>query len=257
MRRVLGLCLLALLAWLVTVVVRFPAAPVVDRLRPQLGPVALEGVGGALLDGQVARVRSTDDLLPLEFRDVRWTFAPGALATGTGANVSFRGYGGGGDGQVLRTWGGDIVVEDLAVNFEAKALEPLLPVPIAAFSGDLIGDIARVVLEGGLLTTFEGELLWRSALIERPVRANLGNVDVDIEKEGEESHRVVLTASGGEVSADGTITLALDGDFVADLLITPAANASAELMGVLGRIARPEAGGKFRLSQSGNVNRLM
>ena len=257
MRRVLALCLLALLAWFVTVVVRFPAAPVVERLRPQLGPVALEGVEGALLDGRAARVRSTDDLLPLEFRDVRWTFAPGTLVAGAGANVSFLGYGGGGEGQVLRTWGGDIHVEDFTMNLEAKALEPLLPVPLAAFSGALLGDIARVALEGGLLRTFEGQLSWRDALIERPVRAVLGTVDIDIVKEGEESHLLTLSASGGEVLAEGTVTLALDGDFAADVLLTPTPNASAELVGVLGRIARPEAGGRFRLSQSGNVNRLM
>ena len=257
MRRVLGLCLLAVLAWTVTVIVRFPAAPVVDRLRPQLGPVALEGVEGALLDGRVARVRSTDDLLPLEFRDVNWTFAPGALASGAGADVSFSGYGGGGDGQVLRAWNGDILVEDLAIDVQAKALETLLPVPVAAFSGELIGNIARVVLAEGLLTTFEGRLSWRDALIERPVRTVLGTVELDVVKEGAESHVVTVAASGGDVAAEGTITIALDGDFAADMLLTPAANAPADVVGVLGRIARPEADGNFRLSQSGNVNRLM
>ena len=257
MRRVLGLCLLAFLAWLVTVIVRFPAAPVIERIRPQLGPVALEGVEGALLDGRVARVRSTDDLLPLEFRDVTWTFAPAALASGAGADVSFSGYGGGGGAQVVRAWNGDILVEDLSIDVQAKALEPLLPAPVAAFSGELIGDIARVVLAEGLLTTFEGRLSWREALIERPVRIVLGTVELDVVKEGEESHMVTLAASGGDVTAEGTITISLDGDFAADLSLTPATDAPVEVVDVLDRIARPEADGSFRLLQSGNVNRLM
>lgn len=257
MRRVLGLCLLALAAWLLTLLVRFPAAPVVERLRPELGPVALEGVEGALIDGSVARVRSTDDLLPLELSDVRWTFAPGVLARGAGANVSFTGYGGGGEAQVLRAWNGDIVVDDLTFTAEARELEPLLPVPIASFSGDLAGDIASVVLEAGLLTTFEGTLSWTDAQLETPVRAALGSVDIVVTREGPEEHVARVSASGGDVGAEGSVSVSRDGDFVADILLTPASSASPELIGALGRIARPESGNRFRLRQSGNVNQPM
>ena len=254
--RVVRLLLLALLAFVVTALVRFPAAPVVERVRPQLGPVALEGVEGALIDGRVARVRSTDDLLPLEFSDVTWSLAPLALAKGAAADVTFRGYGGDGAGRVLRAWNGDIRVEDLAFTADAKALEPLLPVPIAAFAGALAGDIDRVVLENRLLTAFEGTLRWSDAVLERPVRAALGTLDVDVARSGEEAHLVTLAAAGGDVAVEGTVSLTLGGDFVADVLLTPAPSASPELIGALGRMARPESGGRFRLQQSGNVNRL-
>ena len=255
MGRVVGLCLLGLAAWLVTVVVRFPAAPLVERLRPGLGPVALDGVDGALVDGRVARLRSTDDLLPLELSDVRWTLAPGALVQGAGADVSFAGYGGGGQGRVLRAWNGDIVVDDLTFTAEAKALEPLLPVPIASFSGELAGDVARVVLEEGLLATFEGSFTWTEALLETPVRAALGTVDVSVEQLSAEEHVARLSASGGDVAAEGSVSVARDGDFVADVLLTPSASAPPDLVAAIGRIARPESGGRFRLRQTGNVNR--
>ena len=258
MRRVLALCLLGLLAWLLTLVVRFPAAPVLDRVRPQLEPIVLEGVEGALIDGRVERVRSTDDLLPIELGDVRWTLAPSALPRGVGANVVFDAYGGGGEGQVVRAWNGDIVVGDLSLTADAKALEPLLPVPIAAFSGDLSGDIARLVLDGGrLLTTFEGRLGWSGALLERPLRVALGEVDIVVSKEGEDAHVATLAASGGDVAAEGTARVTLAGDYTVDLLLTPADSATPELRETLARLGRPEAGNRFRLQQSGNVNRLM
>ena len=254
--RVVRLALLALLAFLVTLIVRFPAAPVVERFRPELGPVALEGVEGALVDGRVARVRSTDDLLPLELTDVTWSLAPLSLPKGAAADVTFEGYGGGGAGRVLRAWNGDLRVESLEFTADAKALEPLLPVPLAAFSGALAGDIARVVLEEQLLTAFEGTLSWSDAVLERPVRAALGTLDVDVAKSGEDTHLVTLAAAGGDVAVEGTVSLTLGGDFVADVLLTPAPTASPELIGALGRMARPESGGRFRLQQSGNVNRL-
>jgi len=255
--RVVKLLLLGLVAFLVTAAVRFPAAPVVERVRPDLGPVALEGVEGALIDGRVARVRSTDELLPLEFSDVRWTLAPLALPRGAAADVAFSGYGGGGEGQVLRAWNGDIVVEDMTFTAEAKALEPLLPVPIAEFDGRLSGELSRVVLEAGLLGTFEGAIVWSDAVLERPVQAALGDVDVSVVKDGEEAHVATVSAEGGDVAAEGTVRMTFDGDFVADLLLTPAPSASPELVGMLQRVARPEGGGRLRLQQSGNVNQPM
>ena len=255
--RVLRLVLLGLLAFAVTVVALFPASVVVDRVRPRLGPIALEGVDGPLVAGRVARLRSTDDLLPLEFTDVAWRLAPLAIAEGAAADVTFEGYGGGGGGRVLRAWNGDVRVEDLTFTAEARALEPLLPVPVAAFSGALAGDVARVVLVDELLTTFEGTLSWSGALLERPVRAALGDVDIDVTKSGADTHVATLSASGGDLAVEGTVSLALDGDFDADVLVTPGASASPELVGALGRVARPEPGGRFRLRRNGNVNRLM
>jgi len=86
--RFIGLCLLGAAAFFVTVLVLFPAAPVVDRFRPQLGPVALEGVNGKLYKGVINTVKSTDDLLPLEFQNVGWALAPASLFKG-GAGASF------------------------------------------------------------------------------------------------------------------------------------------------------------------------
>lgn len=255
--RVVRLVLLGLLAFVVTAVAFFPAAPIVERVRPELGPVALEGVGGPLVAGHVARVRSTDDLLPLEFSDVRWSLAPLALATGAAVDVSFEGYGGGGGGRALRAWNGDIRVEDLTFTAEAKALEPLLPVPVASFAGTIAGDIEEVVLVNELLTTLNGTLVWSDAVLETPIRVVLGSVDVDVSKAEADSHVVTLAARGGDVVVDGSVSLTLGGDFVADVLVTPTDSASADLRAALGRIARADAEGRFRLQQSGNVNRLM
>lgn len=258
--RIFRLVVLLAIAFVITVIVRFPAAPVVDRLRPQLGPVALEGVEGPLIGGSIARARSTDDLLPLEFSDVRWSLAPSRLLQGAGVDITFDGYGGGGGGKVTRVWNGDIAVDDFVFTADAKALEPLLPVPLASFSGTLDGDIATLALENNLLTRFEGRMTWSNALLERPVRASLGTLDIVITPQaagqGAGTHVATLNATGGDVAVDGSVTVALNGDFQADVLLTPAADAPAELTGALSRMARPESGGRFRLQQSGNFNRL-
>lgn len=255
--RFVGLCLLGLFCYLITMVVLFPAAPVVDRIKPQLGPVALEGVNGKLYKGVIDRVRSTDDLLPLEFQNVSWRLAPGALPKGTGANFGFDGYGGSGEGLITRLWNGDISVTDFTFDLQAKQLEPLLPVPIASFSGTLSGNISKVLLVNQLLRHFEGTLDWQDAVLESPIPTTLGNVSVVIEPSGEQSHLITLGASGGDVLMEGSVTLALSGDFAADVLFTPTGSASAQVRGGLAQMGRADAQGRVRFQRQGNVNRLL
>ena len=255
--RFLVLCLLCIVAFLVTLVALFPAAPAVDRVRPQLGPIALEGVNGKLYKGVIDTVKSTDDLLPLEFQNVGWALAPQALLKGTGATFSFDGYGGSGEGLATRTWGGAIDITNFEFTAQAKALEPLLPVPIASFSGELIGDIKRISMVDNLLAEALGTLTWENAELQTPIPTSLGTVVLDIRPEGEKSHIVTLKAEGGDVAMDGTVNLSMNGDFKADVLFTPAPSASPAVLNGLRQMGQVDAVGRVRFQRSGNVNRLM
>lgn len=256
--RLVGLCLVGILSYAIAMVVLFPAAPVVDYFRPQLGPVALEGVNGKLYKGVIDEVRSTDDLLPLEFQNVGWVIAPSALLKG-GAGVSFKfdGYGGQGSGMVARSWNGSISVTDFDFNAQAKELEPLLPVPIASFEGELLAKIDKLRLVDNVLTEFDGTLTWRDAALVTPVPTALGNVDVVIKPDGEQSHTITLTATGGDIAMDGQVSVTSSGDFAADILFTPAQNAPAAVLNGLRQMGRPDAQGRVRFQRQGNVNRLL
>lgn len=256
--RILWLGLLLVLSYLIAMVALFPAAPVVDRIRPQLGAVSLEGVDGKLYKGVVDRVRSTDDLLPLELRNVGWVLAPETLLKGgAGVSVSFDGYGGGGSGLVSRAWNGDITIDDFEFTLQANELEPLLPVPIASFTGELSGDFNQVRLVNNLLKSVEGKLTWSNASLVRPVPTALGNVDVVVRPDGEQSHLVTLKAAGGDLAMDGSVSVTFNGDFAADVLFIPSPSAPAAVLDGLRQMGRPDAQGRVRFQRQGNVNRLM
>lgn len=256
--RLFRLILLGLLVYVISVVVLFPAAPVVERAKPYLGPVALEGVNGKLYKGVIDRVRSTDDLLPLEFQNVGWAVAPKSLLNGgAGATFSFDGYGGSGKGLLTRAWNGDVVVSDFNVTAQAKELEPLLPVPIASFSGELSGSIAKLALVNNLLNEMNGSFTWANAVLESPIRTSLGTVQIQITPQTGQTHQVALSANGGDVTMDGQVTLAQNGDFVADVLFTPAPSATPDVINGLRQMGRLDAQGRVRLQRQGNVNRLM
>jgi len=239
--RVVRLILLGLLVYVVSLVFLFPVAPLIDRIKPQIKPVELAGTTGKLFNGKVASVKYADDLLPLEFQDVTWKFAPAALLKGgAGADVTFAGYGGGGDAQVSRQWNGDINVSDIDFNVESKELEVLLPAPVTEFSGRIIGRFEKVELVNQLLQTISGELKWNNAvLVTRlygpEITANLGQFDIDIDPQDDSTHSVTLKSEGGDLAIDGSVILAANGDYRTNLLLTPSANASRQLLDVLQR----------------------
>ena len=256
--RIFRLCLLGLFVYVIAMLVLFPAAPVVDRIRPQLGPVALDGVSGKLYKGEIDRIRSTDDLLPLEFRNVGWTLAPQTLLRGAaGASLRFDGYGGSGSAEVARSWNGNLTISDFDYTAQAKELEPLLPVPIASFAGELITRFDQIVIADNLFKSADGRLTWNDAVLESPVPTSLGTVNVIIKPKDEQSHVISLSAVGGDVTMDGSVTISLNGDFAANILFTTSSSASPAVINGLRQMGRADAQGRVRLQRQGNVNRLM
>jgi len=258
--RVVRLLLLGMLAYIVTMVFLFPAAPLVERIKPNIQPVQLAGVTGKLFSGKVASVNYADDLLPLQFSNVAWKLAPSTLLKGgTGADVSFEGYGGGGDGQVARQFNGDLLVSNFVFNAKAKELEVLLPGPVAEFSGVLNGKMDTVELANNLLRKIEGNLTWNSAnivtrLYGPEIVANLGKFNIVIKPQNEQEHEITLKSDGGDLSLDGNVVMSLNGDYRTNLLLTPSANAPAELVQVLQQRTRADGGGRYRIQHSGNIN---
>ena len=258
--RVVRLILLGILAFVASVVFLFPAAPLLNKIKPDIKPVELAGVSGKLFNGQVANVNYADDLLPIEFRDVTWKFSPMALLKGgAGANVTFKGYGGGGDGQVRRQWNGDIKVSDMVFNVESKELEVLLPGPVAEFTGAITGQFDQVHLVDQLLQSISGQLSWNNAIIVTrlygpEITANLGELDIDIVPEDNAVHAVTISSVGGDLAVDGKVVVDSNGDYQTKMLFTPSATAPQALVQALQQLTQPAGGGLFKIEHNGNMN---
>ena len=256
--RVFRLILLGLIAFVVSILFLFPAAPVVERVKPLIQPVVLENVGGKVLNGTVARVSYDDGVFPLELNNVTWRLAPQKLLSlMAGVDFTFEAYGGEGQGEFANSYNGDMEVTDVIFTGPAKGLEALLPLPIAEFTGDLDINVESVEIRNQLLSSMRGSFVWNDAVLESPIKASFGKINLDIKPTDEQTHRGFIEAAGGELDIKGTIDLKLNGDFRADVLVTPKSDASPELLNALRGIARADNSGRFRIQQNGNVNRLM
>jgi len=254
--RIVGLFLLGLLAFVFTVVWKFPAAGVLPHVNVE--PVKLLGVQGSVWNGSAASVSNPQS--PVDVENVNWKLQPGTLLSGNaGALVDFEVLGGKGEGLVKRSLAGDMSVSDGKLQIPAQELEQFLPLPIAKFAGVLLADIEEITLENNLLKRTQGKLIWSSAQVDSQMAGSvkLGQVVFDIVPDGEEQHVGKLSNTNGQLELNGEVLLDQAGNFNADIRIRPTAETPASLNGVLGFLGARESDGSYRLRQRGNINNYM
>lgn len=259
-KRVIKFSLIGLLAYVLFLLLRFPASAVVSRVDTR--PAVLSGISGSVFNGEVDTITMPNNALPTGpeqflIENVGWRFSPTKLFSGAGgASISFDAYNGHGEGQVAQTFSGASQVSDFRYVTDADGINVLLD-PLAEVAGQLAIDVADLTLRNQLLESFTGMIEWRGTQILRPVPARLGTVEISIEPDEAESHVATVAASGGELTISGTVRVALNGDFSTDLLIQPDPSASRELTDMLRAMARPSSDGSFRVRRNGNFKRMM
>ncbi len=251
--RIFGLILLCLIAFLVTAVVKFPAAGVLPHVN--IEPVKLSGVSGSVWNGSAQSVSAPELLFPVE--NVAWKAAPKTLLSGNaGAKIDFEILGGEGKGEgiVQRNLGGDVLINDGKFQIPASELEQFLPLPVAQFAGVLLADIEELELENNLFKRTQGKLIWSNAEVVNTVR--LGQVVFDVVPQGAqgEQHTGTLSNSGGQMELDGEIQLDQAGNYKADILIKPTAETPPQVSGILDLVSRAASDGSYRIRNNGNIN---
>ncbi len=252
--RIVGLFLLALLAFAVTVIWKFPAAGVLPHVNIQ--PVKLSGVSGSIWKGGAQSVESPELTQPIT--NVTWKFQPATLLSATaGATVNFEVLGGKGEGLVSGNRNGDMFINDGTFRVPASRLEQFLPLPVAEFGGILLADIKDLELENNLLKRTEGTVTWNKAEVQSAVATVLlGDVVFDIIPQGEDQHIGKLSNTDGQLELSGEVLLDLAGNYKADILIKPTVEAPPQINNMLGLVGRQASDGSYRIRNNGNIQNL-
>jgi len=238
---------LILLAFVLTLVVRFPVSVVLAYVST--APAVVHKPSGTVWSGEARAISVGSHRV----ENVGWQVNPLLLFSArVGANIDFSLFDGDGVATVVRGLGGDILVTDGALTLNAATLARMVPGDLFDLSGEV-----NVAVEDWLIINqrperLRGDVVWRNAALQSPAQVALGTISVGITP-NDNGHAAELSNSGGQLQITGKVEVSKRGDYRADVRLKPRDNAPADLDAALGLLAGRSGDGSYRLRQSGRL----
>jgi general secretion pathway protein N len=245
------LLLLALLAFLVTLVLHAPANLLYawSRGPAPAGAVMLHGLHGTLVDGGFTTLTVNNRAV---LNNARWKLHPAWLAL-----LRFTAdLEAGGDSVVRMTVSrgvlGKLRLSDLNAAGSVKALLGALGQPALPIEGQARLELPVVRLDGGVPVEAEGtaqidNLVW--ALAREPLP--LGSFEAQLSTD-DKGIAVNLSSGPGPIELSGTATLAPDRAYDVHLQLRPRQDATAQVQTLVRSLGTPDAQGWYHVRRNGS-----
>jgi Type II secretion system (T2SS), protein N len=233
-------------AYLLIMLISLPADRVAKLLEQNVVGLDLQSVSGNLFSGKAERLV----IHGLGMGPVSWTLRPLSLLL---ARLEyrldlkepvFRGTGVVGTGP-----GGHVYLHDLRAELKPDPLvNHFLSLPVRT-SGDVRLLIESMDFVDGFPRELSGHVDWADARIVEPMAMSLGHVEATLHSE--ENSLVCLLSGTGETALSGEFSLTRGDDYRLDLLVTPGAEVSADIVDGLKTFAQARPGGAYLITDSG------
>lgn len=244
MKRTLRLSLLALLAFAVILVARFPAQWAAAAL-PQ--SVSCTQLAGTVWNGRCAALVVGGTRVG----NLSWHLRPMSLLTGKlGADIDVTRGTGFARGSIEAASAASITVHNLQADFPLdRTLIPELPPNLA---GSARTNLALARVENGIVTLLQGQVEARDLVGGSGKAMPLGNYSLNFPPAEPGSEPVGrLTSSAGPLDVEGTLRLTREPGYVLEGLVAARAGAPPELQQQLQYLGRPNDEGKRPFSLAG------
>ena len=248
MKKWIRFLVLGSIAYVVFLVVTFPAAHAYRLIHNQLNGVQLGGLDGTVWSGS-AQVLKTKTL---RLQNVGWEIRFWPLLLGRlelkldsmDKELRFSTYAG-------RTLGGMIYVRGVQGQVPVATLQAMTPYSVPAVQGDLIFDDLEIGLSDGKIIKGTGELLWKGAAITIGSPLKLGGFSLELKTEAKDITGV-LKDTGGPLQAEGILKLGPEGSYQFRGRFTPR-DSNSELARNLRMLGAPNKTGDYELNYNGQL----
>jgi general secretion pathway protein N len=235
-------------AYLLILLITLPADRVAKLLEQNIAGLNLQSVTGTLFSGKADRVV----IRGLGMGPVTWSLRPLSLLLARLEyrldleDPDFRGTGVVGTGP-----GGHVYLHDLQAELKPDSLvNHFSPLPVQT-SGDVRLLIESMDFVDGFPRELSGHVDWVDARLIEPMEMSLGHVEATLQSE--EDTFVCRLNGAGETALSGDFSLNRDDDYRLNLLLTPGAEVSADIVDGLKTFAQARPGGAFLITDSGHL----
>jgi general secretion pathway protein N len=235
-------------AYLLILLITLPADRVARLLEQNIVGLDLQSVSGTLFSGKAERVVISG----LGMGPVTWSLRPLSLLLARLEyrldlkDPAFRGTGVVGTGP-----GGYVYLHDLKVELKPDSLvNHFSPLPVQT-SGDVRLLIESMDFVDGFPGELSGHVDWVDARIIEPMEMSLGHVEAILQSE--EDALVFRLSGTGKTALSGDFSLTREDDYRLNLLLTPGAEVSADIVDGLKTFAQARPGGAYLITDSGRL----
>lgn len=239
---------LGVAAYLLVLIITFPAARVTGMLEERIPDLSIHAVSGSVFSGQAGQLVWQD----LDLGAVHWRFRATALLLGS-IEYRLELKHPANHGQLITgvSLTGRIYAQDLELLvLPDRLLNHYSPLTVTT-SGELQLSFEEIDLADMFSADTSGRLAWRDAVIFEPVDMVLGQLELGVR--GTTDELVGEVIKGGELGASGEILLSRDNRYQVRLLLQPGADVRAETLDMLESAAQMQPDGNYLIEQSGQL----
>lgn len=247
-RRALGYALLGLCAYVVFLLITFPAARAYAKVAAGMPALRLYGVEGSVWRGGA----DSASIGGQRYERVRWTLHPWTLLLG---RIEFGiGFEGEARGRLDLALGADggITARNVSVRIPVEHVDTLFRQIPARLAGELDMQLDHVTWRKGVLSEAGGNILWRGAATTSPVRSQWGDLLLTLNNDAN-GVKGILKDVGGPVRADGLVRIEADGRYTLAGWIAVRDPRQTVLVDGIRLIGPAGADGRVQLHYSGNL----
>ena len=240
--------LAGLAAYLLILLITLPADRVVKLMEQGTVGLHLQSVSGTLLSGKAERVVIRD----LAMGPVTWSLRPFPLLLGRlEYRVDLKDPAFLGTGVVGTSLGGQIHLHNLEAELKPDPwVNHFSPLQVQT-SGNVTLRIESMDLVDAFPREITGHMDWSDAHILEPVSMSLGHVEATLHSKG---NTFLCQLSGsGETALSGDFSLTQEGAYRLNLLLTPGAEVSSDVVDGLKTFGQARPGGAYLITDSGRL----
>jgi hypothetical protein len=255
-KRAWPLLVIGALAYLLVLVVTFPAARLAPLLERQVAGLSLHAISGSVFSGQAGHLIYQG----LDFGALTWEFRPAPLLLGRMAyHLELVDTANPGHANIAITTWGNLYGRDIRLMLSPdRIVNHYLSVhPVEYFpssvktSGTMQLQIDTFKLAGEFPEDVAGLISWENGVILDPVEIILGDVSMSLNSQGDALLGSIV--EGGRLEATGEMHLFADGRYLLDLLILPDNEMSDETLAVLETLGQVLPDSRLQFKASGQL----
>jgi general secretion pathway protein N len=235
-------------AYLLVMVVTFPAARLVPLLERQVAGLSLHAVAGSVFSGQAEQLVYQG----LDFGHLTWQIRPARLLLGRAEfHIELTDSANPGQVNIAFTPWGNVYGRDIRLMLSPERLvNHYSPVPVKT-SGTMQLQIDTFRMSGGFPEDVTGLLRWDDGVVLDPLEIILGDVGMTLNSQ--EDLLVGNLVEGGRLEAAGDIQLSADGHYQVNIRIMPDNDMSDDTLATLETVGQVQSDSSLLFKTAGRL----